>query len=112
MSDTTLKGTGVEVKRGDRVSTFWQVFDAKTGLPLDLTGYTVTLLAQNANYPGPPIPLAISSSNLEQGIVEHITTGDLLVADYNVELVLENVQEQVTAPTCGFASLRICSRID
>jgi len=88
----------VTVKQHDNVRTTWQA-------SLDLTDATTRLLARRPN--APVVELEHTVIDAPAGIVEHITTGLLPVADYRVELEITRNGERITAPTDHYENLRI-----
>lgn len=105
---TTYADSIVEVKRGDKVPTYWQAVIKPGSQPVDLTGATTRLLAQNARFGGATMELEHSVVDPLLGAVMHVTDGTLPVGDYNIELEISVGSDLKTAPTCNFGILRIC----
>lgn len=89
----------VVVKRGDKHATRW------VAVGVDLTGSTVRLLAKLEN--SPTIELEAMISDPENGVVEHVLTGDLDPGVYRVELEITKGDTVMTAPSDSYASLTV-----
>lgn len=92
------------VKRGDTHAITLTVKDS-AGLPVDLTGATVRLLASITNSPDPAEVLPATITDAVNGVVTHTLTGALLAGTYQIEVEATIGGVITTAPTDGYATL-------
>jgi hypothetical protein len=100
------------VKYGDTHAITFTVLDPD-GAPVDLTGATVRVLAVSARGVGnDTIELASSISVAVEGTVVHQLTGTLPVGPYNVEVEVTQGSVVTTAPSAGYATLKVVADIE
>lgn len=98
------------VRESDTVPVHWIVQDEATGLPVDITGATLTVLMQ-ATTGGPVTTVAGQATEPEQGKFKHMYD---MLADgiYNLTVLVDGAPGEQTAPTKQNQILRVVPRIE
>lgn len=95
----------IDVKHGDIHPITLTV--ASDGIPVDLTGATIRVLARPTGAVGEPMILAHTVTDAAAGVLSHTLTGTLTVGPWDVEVEVSRGEEIVTYPTSGFAPMYV-----
>lgn len=95
----------IKVKQGDRKTVYYGVLDADTGLPVDLTGATVTMTARLLGKPAFSLPIEVTDA--AEGMLSLTLDGTLMRGSYMTVVHLSRGDEYVTIPTDGMDCLEV-----
>lgn len=99
----------LNVKHGDTHDVFLVVADAKTKVPVDISGSTVRLNVRKGTEN--PITLIAVVEDGPLGRIKHTLTGTLAVGTYKMEVELTKSGVITTAPTIGTDTLTVAADI-